>query len=282
MLLLWPKHLCRDQLRVFVHPQQLVLIRRSSGLKKSVIAKQVIPTKGDALSTGMEAWQSTLDHLKLALVDQRWQGADVEVVISNHLVRYAIIPWRNQIKHDRERQAYLKHCFIEGFGESAQGWNLQLSESGFGKPAIASGMSNEMLLSVRKCFEGAGIKLRNLFPQVVIAINPVLNKIGKRSIWFCMIESGRIFLAMIHQGQWQAIYNQIAETDISAQICALIHRESVISGLTGQQWPILLYWPEARSQQPLRLPDHEITMLNTLHTDAYDGNWAIDQIGKWA
>ena len=98
--------LWRDRLALAIAPQRIVLVRTHGRLRPQVVAKSLITVPGEHAAGD---WQAALDTLAHTLqTDARWQGLAVNAVLSNHFVRYQIIPWSAVIASAEERAAYVR------------------------------------------------------------------------------------------------------------------------------------------------------------------------------
>lgn len=231
MLLPW-----REQVRIFLHPQQTAMLRLSRGLKPQVIHKQVLagPVHGSS-------WQEPLAALQVALRDKQWQGAPIQVVLSNHFVRYVLVPWSAQLANRQERQAYVRHCFNTAYGEAAKHWDVRMSDAGLDTPSLASGVDQALLASLTAMFDTAGMSLDGIFPHMMMAANQSRRLLSKGVHWLVVVEASRLCLALLDNGAWKAVRSYPADQDWQQELNLLLTRESVLLGDEHQAWPVLVY-----------------------------------------
>ncbi|MEZ0231599.1 MAG: hypothetical protein ACAH12_02065 [Methylophilaceae bacterium] len=293
----------RDEVQIFIHPHRLMMMRIKRGIRKEIVAREVIPVENFALSTldspaitetselkrasgvtvNVPLWQPAVTSLGLALNDSKWRNAQSEIVLSNHFSRYAVIPWNAELTSATERQAYLRHCFFLAYGEPARQWDLRMSPAGYGVPSIASGIDTQLLEALDLEFRQAGMKVNRIYPHLVVAVNAArqywVEKQKKlQSAWFVTVEQGRLCLGLLEQYQWRLLKSFAAQADISTQLEALMHRESIIAAIDTTGWPVLLYWPELTSGHAITLQDREV--FSVLSEDEYlDGSLWRDESG---
>ena len=109
--------LFRDQLRIGIAPDRITLVRIGKGFRPAIKDKQVVKCE----QVTEPAWQAPIDALAKALVNRKWQNANATVVLSNHFVRYQIVPWSNEISGEQEQTAFVRHCFTKVFGDEVNG-----------------------------------------------------------------------------------------------------------------------------------------------------------------
>jgi len=267
VLLHWFNTLFKDELRVFIQPSRIELLRlkRSlkNGLKQQLVHQQVIDVAKNtdaaaAREEQAEQWSGLIATLKNALKSEKWRGARPEVVLSNHFVRYAVIPWNTELSGSSERQAYLMHCFSLAFGDAIKNRDLRMADSGFGKSTIASAVSNDLARALHDAFQQVNMRLEAIYPHLPLAMSQSLIEVKKRklgqldSFWFVAIQNDRICLALIENGSWRAAKNVLMENDVSRQVMALIQRE-IVNCIVSAKLPVLLHWPECNQNQPLKL-----------------------------
>ena len=254
---------------MLVHPQRFVLLRLKRsfkhGFKHQLVHQQVVELQSDGQANG-SLTQTLVENLKQVLAKPQWQRVLPVIVMSNHFVRYSVIPWNIELTGAIERQAYLKHCFNLSFGESTKLWDFRMSEPEFGQSSIASAISSPLLTALHDVFEQSNLKIAAIYPHLMLEINQTLRQIKTASklnqqeanqFWFVAIQSGRVCLALMENSGWKLVKNVAIEADVNEQIGALIQRETVIYGIENIV-TLLLYWPESYSAQPLKLANYKV------------------------
>lgn len=255
----------RDELRILIQPQRLLVIRLKHRFGRHTIIDQheidLAPTEDahdvDLKPIFQDLWRPAVSALRSVLGGPRWQRTIPTIVLSNHFVRYAIIPWNAELANTAERDAYLRHCFTLAYGETARYWDLCLSPVSFGQPALASGIATPLLEAIRLELEQAGLAAQNIHPNLMLAANETRAYLGKgntgMSLCFVSLEPGRLCLGLVENGQWRSLKNIAAEADISKQLRALIQRESIMAGLHTLHWPVLIHCSGTEDTEPIFL-----------------------------
>jgi hypothetical protein len=238
--------LARDQLHIFIHPEYLLLMRINS--KQEVVKKQVLQLESTPeIQREMNGWQPALSHLQGRIAQAEWKNIGTHIVISNHFVRYASIPWNAELSNRAEQLAYLKHSFVKRYGDAAKLWDLRMTTPDFQQTTLASGISDLFLLQLQACCSDAGLKMLTIQPHLMFALNQSRAELSERSVCFVMVEHGRICVAMIHHGILQSVTDYATELNIARQVEAVIKRESIMLGLDAEDWPIV-YWSDLTGQ----------------------------------
>lgn len=279
MLLHWFRQLQQDELEVIIQPRRLTLLRTQRHwrdyFKPPVIARAVIDINEEELKTQAEPWSAAITTLGNVLKDAKWQGAVVNVILSNHFVRYTIIPWNTHLSKPAEQQAYLTHCFSLVFGDQIKNWNLQSSTSSYGKSSLASAVPQAMLNALYEALQSAHVRVQSITPQLVPAINQSFAQIssyqGKNKLvftkkqtaptcWLVVIQQDRLCMALIDNGHWLSVSNVMIETDASTQVTAMIQRNTINHNVESKL-EVLLYWPDSHHNQSLQLETYTVIKL---------------------
>ena len=157
---------------------------------------------------GAEPWQGALAALKA----EQLKNCKVTVVLSNQLVRYAIVPWSDALSGAAEEEGYLRHHFAKIHGERAKTWTVRASEDSDGAPRLASAIDSALLEELHKTFpKGGAAKLVSVQPELMEAINRWRNAIPKDGAWLVLAEQERACLAMHREGGWRSVQNAKGE-----------------------------------------------------------------------
>jgi hypothetical protein len=151
-----------------------------------------------------EPWQGALAAFKQALPADR--KCDLTVVLSNHFVRYALVPWADALSTAAEEEAYLRHHFARIHGERAKAWALRSSEAPRGAPRLASAVDKTLIEALRACFvPKAKARLVSVQPALMAMFNRARGAVPKSGAWLALAEPERACVALHVQGHWRAV-----------------------------------------------------------------------------
>lgn len=204
MLPLW-----RDQLRIGITPDRLILVRIGKGLRPQITEKQIVKCEAQFEHN----WENPLNLLAKCLSDQKWQNATASVILSNYFVRYQIVPWNADITGEQEQKAYVKHCFTKVYGDITNNWALHYSEGAAGSPGIASAIDQSLLDSLKKTALLGKLRLHSVQPFLMPAFNQNRQLFKKDSAWLVILEKEKLCISLFHQQQWQSISTKLIEKD---------------------------------------------------------------------
>jgi hypothetical protein len=176
---------------------------------------------------GAEPWHGTLEALRREAAAWR-KRSDVSVVLSNHFVRYAVLPPQDGAATAEEEIALARFQFTRIHGERVKGWEVRVSEE------LACAIDTALLEGIRSAFPPNGkARLVSVQPFLMTAYNRTRARIPREGAWLLLAEAGRTCLARIAPKGWASIYNG-RETDADE----LLERER--SRASGEALPSLV------------------------------------------
>lgn len=248
----------RDQARVVLCPDRVVFVRLRRGLRAHVEDKQIV-TFAPA-EPGEPAWGPALAALK-ELLDGQQKSADALLILSNHFVRYVVVPWSDELVSEQEQSAFVRHRFTQVYGELSRGWAIVVSNGSSGVPRMASAIDQPLLDAARGVFATSKIRLRSVQPYLMSAFNQWRHELKNGGAWFLLAESDRLCLALLHHGQWHSVRTRHIGPMLGAELPLILDQERLLSGL-----------PDAPSKVLLHVPNDPVFTL------APRGDWATQHL----
>ena len=239
--------LWRDRLALAIAPQRIVLVRTHGRLRPQVVAKSLITVPGEHAAGG---WQAALDTLAHTLqTDAQWQGLAVNAVLSNHWVRYQLIPWSAQISSAEERAAYVRASFAQVYGDSAAQWAYSVSTPQRGAAWFASAVDQALLTQLEAAVAPA--PLRSVVPHLMPAYNRARRALKDKDLWFVQVEPNKLLLLLILDGRWQALSSHaLGDAPWPTQLPGLLERAWYLHGGDTMPRKLVISAPET---QPVTL-----------------------------
>lgn len=74
----------------------------------------------------------------------------LDVVLSEHFVRYAVLPWSPDLGSEAEWKAFADHTFASTYGSASAGWIVRMCPTGRRGPRIACGMDAKILATLTR------------------------------------------------------------------------------------------------------------------------------------
>jgi hypothetical protein len=190
---------------------------------------------------GAEAWHGAVSALDRLGIGQRCR---VTVVLSNHFVRYALIPWSDALASEAEEEAYVRHHFARIHGDRAKAWAVRASDGGSGAPRLASAIENALLDALRACFPARGkAKLVSVQPALMELFNRARGSIPRSGAWLVLAEPDRACIALHAGRHWRAV-----QSAKDAWLTLLERMRLTVEGEVPQL--VLLHGPDGVDEAP--------------------------------
>lgn len=235
--------LWRDEIGIFLAPHKLALTRLARGLKPKCV--------GEASWTNEAAddghWAASLAALDLHLAKPEWQDAAVRVVISDHWVRYAIVPWSPDLTGETERAAHARHVLTGIYGEVVSHWQVTLSDSRPGLPQVACAVPLQLLEELQLLLARHDLPLKSMQPQLVSAYNHWRDKLPDGGAWFVSIEQGTLAAARLVPGGWDRVHGVRIGADWAVELKRL-QTFGRLAGNSAQEGKVYVDAPAALRQ----------------------------------
>jgi hypothetical protein len=188
---------------MFLSPHKLVLTRLARGVRPRNVG-QASWTNEVADDTH---WQAALNALDALLAKSEWQQAIARVVISDHWVRYACVPYSAALSNAAERMTHARHVLTGIYGEVVSQWAVTLSDSRPGLPQVACAMPAHLVEELQTILMRHRIPLKSLQPQLVCAYNHWRGQLPDGGAWFVSIEQGSLAAARLAPGGWDRVHS---------------------------------------------------------------------------
>jgi hypothetical protein len=172
-------------------------------------------------------------------------------VLSNHFVRYALVPWSDQISDRDEEQAFIRLSFSRTFGAEAQHWALRMSPNGYGDTQLASAIDQELLDGLERIVVAHGMRLTSLQPNFMTVFNRWRKRIPERAAWFVVAEPGRLCVSQLEQGCWRSVRAAKTGDDWQQALLKLLEREFMVSESGTERGTVYLVAPNVDSETVL-------------------------------
>jgi len=235
--LLW-----RDQVRVGIAPNRLILAGYQRGVNPRLVRRDIIEVQ--PADTG-SAWQASIDALPEALAPSRAAKPEVSIILSNCFVRYALVPWNPTLRTEAEWLALARHRLTAVHGAAAEQWELRVTDTVRMGSLIACGVEGALLDAVQAKVAESRATLSSVQPYLIAAFNRIRTKIGQESCWLVIEEPGCLMLARIRGGHWLSIRCRYVEENWRENFAEILERESALLALDEPCARVIVYTPMA-------------------------------------
>ena len=135
-----------------------------------------------------------------------WQAANARVVLSDLWVRYAIVPWSDELQGNAERLTHARYALADIYGDLVANWTVRLSDPVPGRAQIACAMPTALFSDLSDLIEQRGLRLLSLQPQLIAAFNRWRERLPESGAWFVSIEEGSLAAARLAPGGWDRVH----------------------------------------------------------------------------
>ncbi|MEQ1668576.1 MAG: hypothetical protein ABL868_08995, partial [Sulfuriferula sp.] len=167
-----------------------------------------------------------------------------KAILSNHFMRYTLMPWSETLSDAAEELAYARHCFRQLYGAAAERWELRLSPERVGLPQLVSAVDLRFLTALREVFARNSITLASTQPLLMAAYNNCRPSLQHRSAGFVLYEPGCLSLALLQDGHWHSVRTLRAGSDWRDTLMQVLAREAYLVDADATMPTIYLWAPE--------------------------------------
>lgn len=158
-------------------------------------------------NTRYESRAETINALKS--VAGKINAKQVRFMISNHFVRYGVLPWQEGIVARQDWLALAQHDFRKRFGAVADQWQVRVSLNGYGKSIAISAIDQALLDDLQALAQTQQWQIVSIEPLLVSILNSKLGsksatqKYTAQNAWLVIAEPERVLLCETNQQEWQ-------------------------------------------------------------------------------
>ena len=228
MLRLWSDKYC-----AVLCPDQLQVIRRRRGWRGAVVCQAA---ESFAPDVNAPAWQAAVAALERVLAQPEIGTGVLGVVLSNHFVRYLLVPWSAQLASEEEFHNYAAAAFEEVYGEASSGWDVSVSAERSGAPRLAAAVDRSLLAAIRMGLAPTRLRLASVQPYLMAAYNRVARARTGSDFVFMLLEADRACILAAQGGKWCYVSTAAAPEQADA-LSLLLAREMQLADLQGESVP---------------------------------------------
>lgn len=238
----------RDRYTAGFCPDRVVFARRRRGLGRVVDLKHIEPCPPE--EPGAPSWLEPLNALERVVKRADVHSGGLTVVLSNHFVRYLLIPWNDEIASREEFDNYARACFENVFGQGAQSWDVRVAPGKAGAPRLGCAIDRELLGALRHTVGASALRLNSIQPYLMAAYNRLSWHFARRDFVFLLVEQGRACVLAAMAERWLSV-RSAAVADAEG-VTALLEREmQLLDVATGQPPQVFVHAPDVGK---LKLP----------------------------
>jgi hypothetical protein len=179
-----------------------------------------------------QPWSAALAALAGVVADIVARGGrrdEATVILSNHFVHYALVPWSDLIESDEEGVSLARHHLAETYGAAAERWQLRIAGTDADAMRLVSAVEPELLDELRRLIGAAGLRLVSIQPRLMAVCNRHRQRLGAGESWLALVEPGSLCLALL-QGEGFAGLRQARLGEAwTVDLATTLERESLLA-----------------------------------------------------
>ncbi len=188
---------------MYLSPRRIVLTRMKRGIRPLSVAESDTPVS----SSEANHWEPALDALDSRLDETVWHGAVARLIVADHWVHYAIVPWSEALTDHDERIQHACHCLTKIYGAVVSQWTVTMNDAPPGALQVACAIPTVLLNRIQEMTEARGLRLKSVQPQLIAAFNGWRGRLPKAGGWFVTLEEGSLAAAHFNANGWDRVHS---------------------------------------------------------------------------
>lgn len=211
-----------DRVQVLLSPRRVALQRHFPAWRRRP------PLFAEALCEPAEKpqkWAAALVALERMLDGPGWSGAGAHVRVSNHFVRFSLVPQVAAVTRPAEVARLAQHHLKLVYGEQAEDWRLSIYRQAGGAPLLVGAIEQALCDALRAALRNQRLTEHSTAPYLAVAFNHYRARLaGIESFWLALPEESRLCVGYCHKGAWLAVRNQQVSGAIAEELPKLLER----------------------------------------------------------
>lgn len=226
------------ELRVVLCPDKSIVVVLRNGLRRKVISQAIVP----ATPASTSDWRPAMETLEQWLKDSDLEKANVKILLSSSFIRFAMMPFSEDVSNYAERLAVVGLLFESIYGETAKQWKLTLDDEEFGEPCLAVAMDTALWDALNQMVASSPLRIVSIQPYVASVLNAFINQIHDGESLLVVVENGQAILIDIRNKKIVGVRKTMLSVDSDeSEIVSLLQREMLISGLNEEIAKVYLH-----------------------------------------
>jgi hypothetical protein len=240
------------------------MLKLGRGLKPILLAKHdeaIVP------AAKQPSWHAALDRFNVLLSQPEWHKAEVNIVLSNRMARFATISFGAQLKNYAAQEAFARHALTQTYGVMVEQWVLRIQFGKAGQPSLVCALDQALLGGLQHACAAHQLRLNLVTPFLI----PVFNRFQKTLVsdpaWLVIYEPGYSLLALLSGGEFVAI-NGVNHNNVE-ELPMLLDRENLVTTLAEPCKSVYLYAPSGKDLSTIPKSGYEVNKLDLAFPDGF-------------
>ena len=237
-----------NQLSVMLSADGIAVLSRIRGLHSRVIHKQHVSIINPSEQNTVESanWKQATNQLDSMLASMQVKPkGKLHITLASDLVRYLALPAQKILMNPTEKLGYALAAYREIYGDVVSGWEVRIQDAPAHQVTMVAAIDQRLLEMLTQISLKYALTLTSVQPYFMCAFNSLTAQLGKINGYLVILESKRILLINLYQGNCQNLRIYVIENDWQMELKNLMMRELLLSESIGRD--ILVYAPTQKS-----------------------------------
>lgn len=156
---------------------------------------------------------------------QKLHGRKLKVILSNHWVRYLVVPWQEHVFAQKDWLALAQNRFREQFGAKAAGWDVEISLQGYGRPVLAVATNRQMSEGLDYLADLYRWQLQATEPAFASLVNN-FPRHWRGDKWLLMADNNHLLLAESKAGIWERFSSMMSSAEMMEENAMMLVQQA--------------------------------------------------------
>jgi hypothetical protein len=158
-------------------------------------------------------------------------------------VRYVLVPRSDALTNEAEQVAFARHRFASIHGKDTDDWIFRLAPASARQARLACAIERPLVEALDEAMAPLGARYESLQPHLVTSFNCWRREIGKRAVWFVVVESGMMSVALLCDGEFASLRTMRAGTRWAKELPSVLAREEFLNEGPAASNEVLVFGP---------------------------------------
>jgi hypothetical protein len=242
-----------DTLHTYCSPAGVWALHRR-GLRRDAAAWRHIPAHDEGMT-----WKPAVAALAAMLPESGCRK--LRVTLSSRFVQYRRIPWRDDLKGDKEFETFTRLEFANTFGAHADDWRVVLSDEAPGQSRVAAAVPAGLLSALSELVAANTARLLSAPPALTLAAAAWPPAADSRARCLVAWEADQLCFAVQAAGDWSWIRQRRVGDDWSRELPKLLEEESCLAGIEFDPRSTSLFAPGLSREEDKSLRDAGFALI---------------------
>jgi hypothetical protein len=227
-----------------IAPGCAALLRMRRGWRPVVVQKSCA---NGATKQAASPWLAELSLLE-SLLGEVQHGLPLNITLSNHYVRYRLIPAPPFAMPADGVQALMKHCFRDTYGDVVNDWKIRANLMPGQGDVVACAVDKALIEGLKAMADKASFRLGSVQPYFMPGFNADCRRFNGEAVCFVQAEPGRIILGTLCDRNWLGLRAVATTPGWKEELPAHIEREILLAGWNNACPVVYLHTPEGAQE----------------------------------